>query len=59
MINTEVTTTKVINHLEDLHQFDRLGNKLHQHVSKKRKGWSFEAWSNQQDAHNSVFDKEG
>jgi hypothetical protein len=28
-------------------------------VSKKRKGWSFEAWSQQRDAHNSVFDEEG
>lgn len=38
MISTEQTTTKVITHLVDLHQFDRLGNKVLPSVSKKRKG---------------------
>jgi hypothetical protein len=59
MLCTETTTTKVINHLEDIHHFDRLGNKLHQQASKKRKGWSFDAWSDQQEAHHSIFDVEG
>jgi hypothetical protein len=59
MINTETTTTKVINHLEALHQFDRLGNKLLQNLSKKRKGWSFDAWSQQHETHQTVFDEEG
>jgi hypothetical protein len=38
LINTEKTTTKVIDHLEDTHQFDRLGNKVLANASKKRKG---------------------
>jgi hypothetical protein len=59
MISTEQTTTKVITHLVDLYQFDRLGNKVLPSVSKKRKGWSFDAWSDQQQAHLTVFDKEG
>lgn len=37
LLSVEKNTTKIIDHLEDLHQFDRLGNKLHQSVSKKRK----------------------
>ena len=42
MIPTDKTTTKVIDHLEDLHQFDRLSNKLLPDESKKRKRAFFE-----------------
>ena len=59
MICTEKTTTKVIDHLEDLHQFDRSGSKLLPDESKKRKRAFFESWSEQQEAHNSIFDEEG
>jgi hypothetical protein len=38
MKDAEKTTTKAIDHLEDLYQFDRLGNKVSVTVSKKRKG---------------------
>lgn len=59
LINAEKTTTKAIDHLEDIHQFDRLGNKILPNVSKKRKGWSFDAWREQQETHHTVFDEEG
>jgi hypothetical protein len=42
IIPTDKTTTKVIDYLEDLHQFDRLGNKLLLDESKKRKRAFFE-----------------
>jgi hypothetical protein len=59
MICTEKTTTKVIDHLEDLHQFDRSGSKLLLDESKKRKRAFFESWNDQQDTYNSIFDEEG
>lgn len=59
LLCTEKTTTKVIDHLEEFHQFDRLGNKLLPAVSKKRKQASLEAWGLQQQAHHTVFDEEG
>jgi hypothetical protein len=52
-------TTKIIDHLQHLQQFDRIGNKLHQRVSKKRKLGSLDDWGRQQEAHNTIFDEEG
>jgi hypothetical protein len=51
LLCTKKTTTKVIDHLESLHQFDRSGNKLQPEVSKKRKQGSLNDWARQQDAH--------
>jgi hypothetical protein len=45
--------------IEDTHQSDRLGNKVLPNASKKREGWSFDAWSEQQETHHTVFDEEG
>lgn len=59
LICTEKTTTKVIDHLAEFHQFDRLGKKLLPIVSKKRKQASLEAWGLQQQAHHTVLDEEG
>jgi hypothetical protein len=58
LLSTHNNTTKILNHLEDLHQFDRLGNKLHQAVSKKRKHGSLELWSQQQIVNNTIFDED-
>jgi hypothetical protein len=59
LLCTEKTTTKVIDHLESLHQFDRSGNKLQPEVSKERKQGSPNDWARQQDAHQAVFDEQG
>lgn len=59
LLSTLNNTTKIIDHLEDLHQFDRLGNKLHQITSKKRKYGSLEIWAQQEVMNNTVFDEEG
>jgi hypothetical protein len=59
MIAADKTTTKAIDYLEEYHQFDRLRNKTLGDASKKRKREFFNAWSDQQDIHNSVFDEEG
>ena len=42
LLSVKKNATKIIDHLEDLYQFDRLGNKLHQFVSKKRKQGSLD-----------------
>ena len=59
ILPTAKNTTKIIDHLEDLYQFDRSGNKLHTSLSKKRKQESLEGWAQQHDKHNTVFDEEG
>ena len=59
MICTEKTMTKVIDHLKDLHQFNRTGSKLLPDESKKQKRAFFESWREQQDAHNSIFNEDG
>lgn len=58
LINAEITTIKAIDHLEDNHQFDKLGNKVLPNMFKKRKGWSFDAWREQQETHDTVLDGE-
>lgn len=55
----QFSTNRIIDHLVEFHHFDRDGSKIQPTVSKKRKGWSFEAWSGQQDMQNTVFDEEG
>jgi hypothetical protein len=59
LLPTARNTTKIIDHLEDIHQYDRLGNKLHTNTSKKRKQESLELWAQQHEEHNTVFDEEG
>ena len=59
LLSTSNNTTKIIDHLVDLHQFDRLGNKLHQATSKKRKHGSLELWAQQEVMNKTIFDEEG
>jgi hypothetical protein len=57
--STTNNTTKIIDHLEDLHQFDRFVINLHQRTSKKRKYGSLDLWAQQDIVNNTIFDEEG
>jgi hypothetical protein len=52
-------TTKVINHLEQRHGFDRKGKQRSPTAKKRKKNDLQEVWSRQVEVHHTTFDREG
>lgn len=59
LLNVEKKTNKPLDHLEQVHHYDRFGNKLGQSISKKRKYGSIKPWVDQSTTNNTIFDNAG
>jgi hypothetical protein len=59
LLNVEKKTNKPLDHLEQVHHYDRFGNKLGQSMSKKRKHGSIKPWVDQSTINNTIFDNAG
>jgi hypothetical protein len=59
LLNVEKKTNKPLDHLEQVHHYDRFCNKLGQSMSKKRKYGSIKPWLDQSTTNNTIFDNAG